>query len=109
MQREREARERAQRIVAEASTTSAAASASAGAVANASGSASTPVSGITGPRAKKQAEVEVVLARMVEAADPEAVSLKWIQEHFGLKQTTAWDRLVTAQRLYEKSKKSKSA
>lgn len=108
-QRERGARERAQRIVAEASTASGAASPSAGAAADVSGSASTPVSGITGPRAKKQAEVEVVLARMVEAADPEAVSLKWIQEHFGLKQTTAWDRLVTAQRLYEKAKDSKSA
>lgn len=108
-QREREARERAQRIVAEASTTSGTASASADTAPDASGSTSTPVSAITGPRAKKQAEVEAVLARMVEAADPEAVSLKWIQEHFDLKQTTAYDRLVTAQRLYEKSKTSKSA
>lgn len=108
-QREREARERAQRIVAEAATTSGGTSASAATPPDASDSASTPVSAITGPRAKKQAEVEAVLARMVEATDPEAVSLKWIQEHFDLKQTTAYDRLVTAQRLYEKSKNSKSA
>ena len=67
------------------------------------------MSAITGPRAKKQAEVEAVLARMVEAGDPEAGSLKWIQEHFDLKQTTAYDRLVTAQRLYENAKTSKSA
>jgi hypothetical protein len=66
------------------------------------------VSGITGPRAKKQAEVEAVLARMVEASDPEAVSLKWIQEHFDLKQTTAYDRLVTAQQLYADAQNPKS-
>lgn len=107
--REQEAREHAQRIVAEASATSGTTSTSTGTAAGASGSTSTPVSGITGPRAKKQAEVEAVLARMVEAADPEAVSLKWIQEHFDLKQTTAYDRLVTAQRLYEKAQNPKSA
>lgn len=109
VQREQQARERAQRIVAEASATSGSASNPTGTAAAASGSASTPVSGITGPRAKKQAEVEAVLARMVEAGDPEVVSMKWIQEHFDLKPTTAYDRLVTAQRLYEKAKTSKSA
>lgn len=107
-QREQEARERAQRLVSQA-TTSGAVSGSPDKPASASGSASTPVSGITGPRAKKQAEVEAVLARMVEADDPEVVSLKWVQEHFDLKQTTAYDRLVTAQRLYEKAKNQKSA
>lgn len=100
--RAQEARERAQRIAASASTSPAKA-------AGASGSASPPVSGITGPRAKKQAEVEAVLARMVEANDPEAVSLKWVQEHFDLKQTTAYDRLVTAQRLYTEAQNRKSA
>jgi hypothetical protein len=98
--REDEARERAQRIATRATATSASTSASAVKRATASASVSTSVSGITGPRAKKQAEVEAVLARMVEASDPEAVSLKWIQEHFDLKQTTAYDRLVTAQQLY---------
>ncbi|MGW0948537.1 DUF2637 domain-containing protein [Streptomyces sp. NPDC002623] len=102
--REQEARERAQRIAARVTATSTSASDSASTSAvkrtTTSGSASTSVSGITGPRAKKQAEVEAVLARMVEANDPEVVSLKWIEEHFGLKQTTAYDRLVTAQRLY---------
>src|SRR5690348_13514878 len=105
-QREQEARERAQLIVTQAAIST---SASSDKPAVASGAASTSVAAITGPRAKKQAEVEVVLARMVEANDPEAVSLKWIQERFDLKQTTAYDRLVTAQRLYEKAKNQKSA
>lgn len=99
--REREARERAQQIAAAASATPAK-------TAGTSGSGSTPVSAITGPRAKKQAEVEAVLARMVEAGDPEAVSLKWIQEHFDLKQTTAYDRLVTAQTLFAEAQNPKS-
>ena len=45
---------------------------------------------------------------MVEANDPEAVSLKWIEEHFGLKQTTAYDRLKTAQQLYANAQNPKS-
>lgn len=110
--REQEARERAQRIAARATTTSASASGTTSGSTTknnpASGSASTSVSGITGPRAKKQAEVEAVLARMVEAGDPEVVSLKWIEEHFDLKQTTAYDRLVTAQRLYADAQDPKS-
>lgn len=111
-QREQEARDRAQRIVSQAAASTSASGATSGSSdkpADASGATSTSVSAITGPRAKKQAEVEVVLARMVEANDPEAVSLKWVQEHFDLKQTTAYDRLVTAQRLYEKAKNQKTA
>jgi hypothetical protein len=100
--REREAQERAQQIAAAASATPAK-------TAGTSGSGSTPVSAITGPRAKKQAEVEAVLARMVEASDPEAVSLKWVMDHFDLKQTTAYDRLVTAQGLYAEAQNQKSA
>jgi hypothetical protein len=102
--REQQARERAQRIAVEA-----AASASASKKTGTSDAASISVSPITGPRAKKQTEVAEVLARMVEASNPEAVSLKWVQERFGLKQTTAYDRLVTAQRLYADAQKSKSA
>lgn len=107
--REQEARERAQHIAARATAASDNTSASTAKRATTSGSGSPPVSGITGPRAKKQAEVEVVLARMVEAGDPEAVSLKWVEERFGLKQTTAYDRLVTAQRLYAEAENQKSA
>lgn len=111
--REQEARERAQRIAARATTASASASDTASGsttkTTRTSGSASTSVSGITGPRAKKQAEVEAVLARMVEAGDPEVVSLKWIEEHFDLKQTTAYDRLVTAQRLYAEAQNPKQS
>lgn len=101
---ERQAREHAHRIAAQATT-----SASTPEKTGTSAAASVSVSPITGPRAKKQAEVAEVLARMVEAGDPEAVSLKWVQEHFDLKQTTAYDRLVTAQRLYAEAQKSKSA
>ncbi|WSL73961.1 DUF2637 domain-containing protein (plasmid) [Streptomyces sp. NBC_01723] len=112
IRRETQARERAQRIAAQASTASVSASATGTASAPkpdaASGSASTSVSAITGPRAKKQAEVEAVLARMVEANDAEAVSLKWIEEHFGLKQTTAYDRLKTAQQLFAAAQNPKS-
>jgi hypothetical protein len=104
--RQQQARERAQRITASAS---ASASASGGAKKpQTPAAASTSVSPITGPRAKKQAEVAEVLARMVEAGDPEAVSLKWIQEHFDLKQTTAYDRLVTAQTLFAEAQNPKS-
>lgn len=106
--REQELRERAQRIAAQASTASTSTSGSGSSPAATSGSTSTSVSTITGPRAKKQAEVEAVLARMVEANDPEAVSLKWIEEHFGLKQTTAYDRLKTAQQLYAAAQNPKS-
>ena len=110
--REQELRERAQRIAAQAAITSTSTSGSASGSttkpATTSGPTSTSVSAITGPRAKKQAEVEAVLARMVEANDPEAVSLKWIQEHFNLKQTTAYDRLVTAQQLYANAANPKS-
>lgn len=93
--RERDARERAQRIAAHASATS--------------GPASTSVSGITAPRAKKQAEVEAVLARLLEAGDPKSYPLSEVMADFGLTQTTAYDRLVTAQRLYEKAQNPKSA
>ena len=107
--REEQARERAQQI---ATSASAGASASAprrsAASGSASGSASSSVSPIGGRGAKRQGEVEAVLARMVEANDPEVVSLKWIEEHFGLKQTTAYDRLVTAQQLFAAAQDSKS-
>ncbi|MFE6474628.1 DUF2637 domain-containing protein [Streptomyces rochei] len=112
IRREAQARERAQRIAAQATTTSASTSGTASGAApkpaTTSGSASTSVSTINGPRAKKQAEVEAVLARMVEANDAEAVSLKWIEEHFGLKQTTAYDRLKTAQQLFAAAQNPKS-
>lgn len=61
------------------------------------------------PRAKKQAEVDAVLARLLEADDPKSYSLAAVMADFGLTQTTAYDRLVTAQRLYEKAKNPKSA
>lgn len=49
-----------------------------------------------GRRSKRQAEIDAVLARIVEAKDPEAVSLEDVMDDFNLKQTTAWDRLSTA-------------
>jgi len=53
-----------------------------------------------GRRSKRQTEIDAVLARITEAGDPEAISLKQVETDFGLKQTTAWDRLSTAQRIW---------
>ncbi|GHG33088.1 hypothetical protein GCM10018777_56390 [Streptomyces albogriseolus] len=110
--REQEARERAQRIAAQASTASASASGTGSAPAlkrtTTSGSASGSVSTLGGRGAKKQAEVEAVLARLVEAGDPKAYPLAEVMADFGLTQTTAYDRLVTAQRLYADSQNPKS-
>ncbi|MER6249359.1 DUF2637 domain-containing protein [Streptomyces griseorubiginosus] len=106
--REQEARERAQRIAARATATSTSASASAPARRTVSASASGSVSPIGGRGAKKQTEVEAVLARLVEANDPKAYPLSEVMADFGLTQTTAYDRLSTAQSLFAEAVKSKS-
>lgn len=111
--RERQALERAQRIAAQAATastsTSGSTSTSAAGRTATSGSASGSVSAIGGRGAKKQGEVEAVLARLVEANDPKAYPLSEVMADFGLTQTTAYDRLVTAQTLFAEAAKSKSA
>jgi len=94
--KEQEAQERAERIARTASTTSDRAPKPA----TGSARTSTSVSPITGPRAKKQAEVEKVLARLVEANDPKSYPLEDVMRDFDLKQTTAYDRLKTAQDLF---------
>lgn len=48
----------------------------------------------------RQAQIEVVLAWIQEAGDPKAVSLEDVMDRLNLKQTTAYDRLKTAQALY---------
>ncbi|MFF8910494.1 vegetative cell wall protein, partial [Streptomyces olivaceoviridis] len=105
-------RERAERIAAQAATTSASASGSTSAPSPkrsaTSASTSGSVSPLGGRGAKKQAEVEAVLARLVGANDPKAYPLSEVMADFGLTQTTAYDRLVTAQRLYEAAQNSKS-
>lgn len=110
-QREQEARERAQRIAARA-TASASDSDSASdpnPKRNATSvSASGSVSAIGGRGAKKQAEVEAVLARLIEAADPKSYPLSEVMADFGLTQTTAYDRLALAQRLYAEVQNPKS-
>ncbi|MFB7738323.1 DUF2637 domain-containing protein [Streptomyces sp. NPDC056112] len=110
--RQQAARERAQRIAAQASTASTSASGSASGStakpATTSGSASGSVSAIGGRGAKKQGEVEAVLARLVEANDPKAYPLSEVMADFELTQTTAYDRLVTAQRLYAEAQNPKS-
>ncbi|MFF7795560.1 DUF2637 domain-containing protein [Streptomyces sp. NPDC007991] len=110
--REKELRERAQRIAAQAAatspSTSGTASASAPKPGTTSGSTSGSVSALGGRGAKKQAEVEAVLARLVEADDPKAYPLSEVMADFGLTQTTAYDRLATAQRLYENTQNPKS-
>lgn len=106
-QRENEARERAQRIAARATSTATSGPATRTTSGTASGSTSTPRS-IAPQRGKRQDEVEAVLARLVEANDPKSVSLEDVMRDFDLKQTTAYDRLVTAQRLYAEAQNPKS-
>jgi len=112
-ERQRLARERAQRIAAQASAASTSASTNASGSATKQGatsaSASGSVSPIGGRGAKKQGEVEAVLARLVEANDPKAYPLSEVMADFGLTQTTAYDRLSTAQTLFAEAVKSKSA
>lgn len=109
-QREQAARERAQRIAAQATTTSASGSDTSGTTPKRPAATSGSVSTITGSRAKKQAEVEAVLARLVEANDPKAYPLSEVMADFGLSQTTAYDRLATAQKLFaEATPKSETA
>ena len=102
--REQQARDRAQRITAQAAATSTSVSGDTPAPTPkrtaTSGSTSGSVSPIGGRGAKKQVEVEAVLARLVEANDPKAYPLSEVMEDFGLTQTTAYDRLVTAQKLW---------
>ena len=101
--RAEQARAEAQRLAAQARTTSGSTSTSGTSLrpdaTSASGSGSAPRS-IAPQRGKRQAEVEVLLARMVEAGDPKCVSLEDVMRDFDLKQTTAYDRLSTAQQLW---------
>lgn len=110
--RQREALERAQRIAARAAAASTSTSGSASPTVrrttSGSGSTSGSVSPIGGRGAKKQSEVEAVLARLVEAGDPKAYPLSEVMADFGLSQTTAYDRLVIAQTLFSEAAKSKS-
>lgn len=112
--REAKARTEAQRLTSEAATrsegVSGSASTSGDSAGSASGSGSAPRS-IAPQRGKRQSEVEAVLARIVEADDPKSVSLEDVMTEFDLKQTTAYDRLKTAQDLYAEAQnlKSKSA
>ncbi|MFE4915825.1 DUF2637 domain-containing protein [Streptomyces sp. NPDC056652] len=55
---------------------------------------------ITNRRSKRQSEVDEVLARIVQSGNPKSVTLAWVEQHFGLTQTTAYDRLSTAQKLW---------
>ncbi|MFB7867337.1 DUF2637 domain-containing protein [Streptomyces sp. NPDC056069] len=103
------AQERARRIQAEARITSP----SLRTGANTSGptsdstSASAPEAvAIGGQRSKREAEVEKVLARLLEADNPKAVSLEDVMRDFDLKQTTAYDRLKSAQALFEQAKRA---
>ncbi|MET9436893.1 DUF2637 domain-containing protein [Streptomyces sp. NPDC006551] len=106
--REEAARRKAQRIAAEVATRSDTTSGSGSASGSDVEAASDSTSGsgprpIGGQRSKRQAEVEAVLARLVAAGDPKSVSLDDVMRDFNLKQTTAYDRLSTAQDLYAKS------
>ncbi|MFD3516357.1 DUF2637 domain-containing protein [Streptomyces sp. NPDC058657] len=97
--REEQARTRAQRITAQAASASTSDTGTPEA-ASTSASGSGSARPIGQQRGKRQAEVEAVLARLVEADDPKAVSLAEVMDDFDLTQTTAYDRLKTAQDLY---------
>ena len=56
----------------------------------------------------RHGQVEAVLAWIREAGDPKAVSLEEVMERLALKQTTAYDRLKTAQQLYAAAQNPKS-
>ena len=48
----------------------------------------------------RQGQINAVLSWITEAGDPNAVSLEQVQKRLDLKQTTAYDRLATAQQLF---------
>ncbi|WP_159014254.1 MULTISPECIES: hypothetical protein [unclassified Streptomyces] len=48
----------------------------------------------------RQGQIDAVLSWIREAGDPRAVSLEDVMDRLSLKQTTAYDRLKTAQDLY---------
>ena len=56
----------------------------------------------------RQGQIEAVLSWIREAGDTKTVSLEDVMERLSLKQTTAYDRLVTAQRLYANAQNPKS-
>lgn len=60
---------------------------------------------LTGRRSKRQTEIDTVLAEIAKTGDPKSVSLKWVEQSFGLTQTTAYDRLSTAQKLWTEAQK----
>jgi hypothetical protein len=62
-----------------------------------------------GARAKKQAEVDEILAALTEAGDPKALGLEDVKERFGLKHAAAWDRLSAARDMWAEAQKQQSA
>lgn len=51
-------------------------------------------------RNRRESEIDAVYAQILQAGDPKAVSLEDVMGLLGLKQTTAWDRLSTAQQIW---------
>lgn len=56
----------------------------------------------------RQGQIDAVLSWIRWAGDPKAVSLKDVMDRLHLSQTTAYDRLATAQNLFAEAAKSKS-
>lgn len=56
----------------------------------------------------RQGQINAVLSWIRMAGDPKAVSLDEVKTRLSLKQTTAYDRLVTAQQLYTNAQNLKS-
>lgn len=56
----------------------------------------------------RQGQIDAVLTWIRKAEDPKGVSLKDVMDRLHLTQTTAWDRLQTAQQLYADAQNPKS-
>lgn len=103
--RKREAQRKADEALAGAQALRERASASTGTSGPASALGPAP---ITDRRSKRQTEIDEVLALIVQAGDPKSVALSWVEQRFGLTQTTAYDRLSTAQKIWKDSQEAAS-
>lgn len=57
-------------------------------------------------RRRREVEIDLVLALIEGAGDAKAVSLDDVMARFGMKRTTAWDRLDAARQLWEERQRS---
>lgn len=108
-EREAAAQQKAQRITSEATSASASRRTASGQDRTRTTSASGPAD-LTGRSSKRLQEIQEVLAEIVKSGDPKSVSQEWVMDRFGLKPTTAYDRLDAARQMWaEAEAQSKTA